>query len=369
MNYKVTASSLNVRRGPNLDEPVVDLLFEGQIVSELPGGLGIFSEGPSTALGASNFMRIDGDEVPDGWAELTTLTTGADDRVAVSGTSGVNVRALPTSVGPVIGALHPGEDFPVGPIVSNDNRSDVRRWIHLALSNGRSGFASMAHLTADTSAAPVVVRNYRVTADSLSVRANPDIDARIVGFLRLDASVPEGQIVESGGRRWMKIATPGGYASMKFLSLEPASTPATGSGPRWYQIARTQLGVKERAGEGDNPEIVKYHRTTNLPTSLQNQDETAWCSSFVNWCMEQAGIEGTDSASARSWLRWGQKITTPTLGCVVVFRRGNNPAHGHVALFVRNVGDEIEVLGGNQNDAVTIARYAKSRLLGYRVAG
>jgi hypothetical protein len=50
----------------------------------------------------------------------------------------------------------------------------------------------------------------------------------------------------------------------------------------------------------------------------------------------------------------------------VVFTRGSSAAQGHVAFFLKVAGSQIEVLGGNQSDGVTVTRYPKSRLLGIR---
>ena len=75
----------------------------------------------------------------------------------------------------------------------------------------------------------------------------------------------------------------------------------------WLEIAEREQGVAEVPGAGDNPRVVDYLMSTTLG-SLENQnDETPWCSAFVNWCMEQAGIKGTNSAWARSWLDWGKE--------------------------------------------------------------
>lgn len=59
---------------------------------------------------------------------------------------------------------------------------------------------------------------------------------------------------------------------------------------------------------------------------------------------------------------------------VVIFKRGggNQPgpdvinAPGHVGFYAGIQGKDILVLGGNQNDTVSISGYAKSRLLGVR---
>ncbi|WP_224984859.1 TIGR02594 family protein [Geomonas agri] len=67
----------------------------------------------------------------------------------------------------------------------------------------------------------------------------------------------------------------------------------------WMGIARKEIGQKEVAGHRDNPRILSYHATTTLKAT---DDETPWCSSFVNWCLKQAGVKGTDSAAATSWV-------------------------------------------------------------------
>jgi uncharacterized protein (TIGR02594 family) len=141
--------------------------------------------------------------------------------------------------------------------------------------------------------------------------------------------------------------------------------------PLAYRIARKEIGVKETAGSEDNPRVLEYHRSTRLPESAV-QDETAWCSSFVNWCMKQAGQARTMSASALSWLRWGVALDEPVLGCVVVFSRhvagAPDGVHGHVGFYVGTKGDDIIVLGGNQHNEVCEKPYPKKRLLAYRGA-
>lgn len=131
----------------------------------------------------------------------------------------------------------------------------------------------------------------------------------------------------------------------------------------WYNIAEAELGTKEIPGSQHNPRIVEYHATTSLAAT---NDETPWCSSFVNWCVQQAGIEGTNSAAARSWIRWGKKLSTPRKGCIVVYSSSRGPTSGHVGFFEGFRGNQILTLGGNQSNTVNFASYPSSRLLGYR---
>lgn len=84
----------------------------------------------------------------------------------------------------------------------------------------------------------------------------------------------------------------------------------------WMRVARSQMGMTEVAGNRHNARIVEYHTATTLPRRVHT-DETAWCSSFVNWVFEWVGIRGTRSALAASWIHWGRS-TLPREGAVVV---------------------------------------------------
>jgi uncharacterized protein (TIGR02594 family) len=138
--------------------------------------------------------------------------------------------------------------------------------------------------------------------------------------------------------------------------------------PQWMTIARKEVGTKEFAGTADNPEVLKYLKSVDtLSVSAQRDDETAWCSAFVNWCMEEAGIKGTESAAARSWLEWGRKLSEPMEGCVVVlWRESPDSWKGHVGFLVKETASNVFLLGGNQSDQVCIQEYSKDRVLAYR---
>ena len=137
----------------------------------------------------------------------------------------------------------------------------------------------------------------------------------------------------------------------------------------WFKIAEHEMGVAEVPGAGDNPRIVGYLKSTSLGKPDNDNDETPWCSAFVNWCMEQAGIEGTNSAWARSWLNWGKEprpdVWEDWKGCVVILERGETS--GHVG-FLDDWDDEgVKLLGGNQSDKVCYAWFPTDRVLGYRI--
>lgn len=136
--------------------------------------------------------------------------------------------------------------------------------------------------------------------------------------------------------------------------------------PTWMQVARGELGVHETPGPASTARILDYHNATTLKAT---SDEVPWCAAFASWCLEQAGVPSTRSAAARSYMTWGKALSSPRPGCVVVLRRGSNPAQGHVAFFVkRQPGADhvLLLLGGNQGDKVCISHYPEDYVLGYR---
>ena len=148
--------------------------------------------------------------------------------------------------------------------------------------------------------------------------------------------------------------------------------------PSWLQIAEDELGVAEVPGAGHHPRILEYHDSTTLNERAAGRDETPWCSSFVNWCLEQAGYVGTDNALARSWLSWGIEEVDPKLGAICVIRRreeGADAATGsrrgyHVGFVAEGLYQRglLKLLGGNQRDQVKYSNYPTSKYVikGYR---
>lgn len=134
--------------------------------------------------------------------------------------------------------------------------------------------------------------------------------------------------------------------------------------PDWMIIATAETGVRTFPHGQSNPRIGEYHALTNI---RGYDDKASWCSSFVNWALAQAGIRGTGSALARSWLTWGEPLNEPVPGCIAVLSR-EDPAgwKGHVGFFLRRDADNVYLLGGNQLEEVREHFYPRSAVLGYR---
>lgn len=131
-------------------------------------------------------------------------------------------------------------------------------------------------------------------------------------------------------------------------------------------IALSQYGVTEIKGEKHNETIVAYSKDIGYGGIID--DETAWCSIFMNWCAKQADLDRSKKLNARSWLNVGTEVDEPELGDVVVFWRTSvNSWKGHVAIYINTNDDgSINVLGGNQKNMVCIQKYGANRILSYR---
>lgn len=189
-------------------------------------------------------------------------------------------------------------------------------------------------------------------------------------------TLPMGAVVHALRQEgnWVQVDVNGdgvadGYMASAFLKPIAGGLPLPSVGATSpYAVAQAELAldVREIPGTADNPRIVLYHSTT---AGGAKPDETAWCSSFVNYCVEQAGLVGTDSKSARSWhdKHWGQAVTDhPRVGDIVVWERQSpTESGGHVAFFVEQIGnDVIRVLGGNQGNRLKVADFPVNGVLG-----
>ena len=145
-----------------------------------------------------------------------------------------------------------------------------------------------------------------------------------------------------------------------------ATKPGLRSGrdPAWLREAKRYLGTAEWPGRRHNPAIVAFFARAGFPGV--RDDETPWCAAFVNAVLARSKLPTTGKLLARSFLSWGRPIDRPEPGAVAVFRRGRSTWQGHVGFVVDADATHIHVLGGNQSNAVTVARYPRSKLLGLR---
>jgi uncharacterized protein (TIGR02594 family) len=132
--------------------------------------------------------------------------------------------------------------------------------------------------------------------------------------------------------------------------------------PAWIVTARSLVG-KITDGQSILPlaaKVGELYPDMKAYFKLVNPD-TAWCGLFVSYCLAVNGIrpqyiadssDTNDGLWAQSWKKFGTAVLTPQVGDILVFAR-------HVTFYVGQDDGHYLCLGGNQSDAVTIARYPK----------
>jgi len=131
------------------------------------------------------------------------------------------------------------------------------------------------------------------------------------------------------------------------------------TGPRILVQAVKLIGTKEVVGKIHNPIILDWAKEIGLDKVYTN-DEIPWCGLFIAYCAHKAGVQVVDKPLwALSWANYGTREDTPMLGDILTFKRDGG---GHVGIYVGEDRTHYHVLGGNQNNQVSIMRLAKSRL-------
>lgn len=133
--------------------------------------------------------------------------------------------------------------------------------------------------------------------------------------------------------------------------------------PLWLVAARGYIGVREIPGAPTAPTITRWLQQLQ---AWWQDDETPWCGTFVAACMRDAAISPLPKfwMRAKDWLNWGQELSGPCVGAVVVFEREGG---GHVGFVVgRDTQGRLLVLGGNQGDQVKVSPFIAARAVGYR---
>lgn len=136
------------------------------------------------------------------------------------------------------------------------------------------------------------------------------------------------------------------------------SVPNTGGGaePRWIAIAKGEMNTTAKNEAGlqrimqYTDEINYYNWVAGGPEARAGKKIYDWCGIFVTWCLQNSGQATLKEwgASAKEWLKYGQKIEKPVMGAIAVV-----PGSSHVAFVVgcdTNSG-QVTLLGGNQGSS------------------
>ncbi|WP_271504226.1 NlpC/P60 family protein [Bradyrhizobium sp. CCBAU 11357] len=141
-----------------------------------------------------------------------------------------------------------------------------------------------------------------------------------------------------------------------------SAPPAT---PLWLAVSLAHLGLKEGAGNADNPELVADIQS--VARDYQH-DATPWCAGWVSFCLSRAGEK---PSSRPLWaLSYADtkaepvvRLAGPAVGAIAVKTRNGG---GHVTFIAgRTREGALACCGGNQNDQVNVSPYRPDVFLGF----
>lgn len=129
----------------------------------------------------------------------------------------------------------------------------------------------------------------------------------------------------------------------------------------WMEEAQRLTGVKEVAGRGSNPTILKWASAIGgWVKSYFDDDDIPWCGLFVAHCIGATLPNEplpSNPLSALAWKPFGV-ASKPAPGAILVFSRSGG---GHVGFYVGEDATAYHVRGGNQSNQVNVTRVAKDR--------
>ncbi len=224
----------------------------------------------------------------------------------------------------------------------------------------------------------------------------------------LETPLYQDQIKIIGGREADRVSKPSEFEAEKpKKSVNETVKQAVHAYLSPFAIAERERskGVKEISGSRHNPRVLLYHLCVNGAIS---DDETPWCSSFMNYCVIMSNltknpakqyksmvkglakakvekiieafqkefwpldlshdtgidiVEPTYNAAAISWEHHGQKTTKYVQGAIMVkYRTTRSDWRRHVTFVESENGSMVRCLGGNQGDSVNITSFAKSTI-------
>lgn len=209
--------------------------------------------------------------------------------------------------------------------------------------------------------------------------------AQTIDWLRIERALAQLGFLDVGEAdgRWKRATARalGAFQSARDLpvtraadrpTLQELFTGATAPQPNgmarvampWMDEARRKMGLHERR---DNNLLRRWLRSDGK--TLGDPAKLPWCGDFVETCIALTLPDEdlpTNPYGARNWMRFGVPVS-PQVGSVLVFWRGSRDGwQGHVGFYEGEDDRHFHVLGGNQSNAVTVARLDKRRLLGAR---
>lgn len=154
----------------------------------------------------------------------------------------------------------------------------------------------------------------------------------------------------------MKLSVRTLSLTLCILALTSSPLRSASLSPKVLTIAKGFIGTKE-VGNNGGYWVERFQRSTRSPKRAQ------WCASFVNFCLDSAGVKGlpfTGSGLARHFATRNKTIKATEViaknmelppGTIIVWRRGTTP-FGHAGIVDKWKGRRGTTVEGNTSSGL-----------------
>lgn len=118
-----------------------------------------------------------------------------------------------------------------------------------------------------------------------------------------------------------------------------------------------------RTERRDDQSIVKMFEIAGIP---YGREDEAWCLAFIGACLRLAGFANSQSLQASDYGDFGEPISVPQPGCLVVLAPNADGASAHVGFFDHQFEDAIYVLSGNPGRTIGLRKARADEVRIYR---
>lgn len=162
----------------------------------------------------------------------------------------------------------------------------------------------------------------------------------------------------------------------------PEDLPNSDGDAPWMPVAEAEQAAWAPLGDETTPaaqvRIREYFQAVERPLAA-GAEIPPWCGAFAGFCVNKASpaLLKTikDPPVSGSWRSFGNETVplgdpSPPKGAVVVLSPDKNSSSAsHVGFFSRYLGsdnEQVELLGGNQSDRVTLTKFDRAKILAIR---
>lgn len=143
---------------------------------------------------------------------------------------------------------------------------------------------------------------------------------------------------------------------------EPPPVTPTETMPPWMAEMRRKSGLHEVR---DNSVLSDWLRS--FGRYLGNPKDLPWCGDAVETCIAKtlpAEPLPSNPFFAQAWAKFGRDVGSPIVGSIGVIRWTSSS--GHVGIVAGISGDRVNLLGGNQSNAINVSNFPRSKFIAFR---